>query len=65
VHLGWEVEVELSLKDGQEVTTYLTQEHLDQYGLQSQQQFISNLEAKAFALVPELEVLGAYWRIST
>jgi len=24
VHLGWEVEVELSLKDGQEVKAYLT-----------------------------------------
>lgn len=52
VHLGWEVEVELSLKDGQEVTAYLTREHLDQLQLQSQQRvYIKPRKAKAFASV--------------
>jgi sulfate transport system ATP-binding protein len=50
VHLGWEVEVELSLKDGQEVTAYLTREHLDQLQLQSQQRvYIKPRKAKAFS----------------
>lgn len=38
VHLGWEIEVELSLKDDQLVTAYLTREQFDQLQLRSQQQ---------------------------
>ena len=50
VHLGWEVEVLLSLKDGQEVTAYLTREQLDQLQLQSQQRvYIKPRKAKAFS----------------
>jgi len=49
VHLGWEVEVELSLKDGQEVKAYLTREQLDQLQLQSQQRvYVKPRKAKAF-----------------
>ncbi|HEY9845423.1 MAG TPA: TOBE-like domain-containing protein, partial [Candidatus Caenarcaniphilales bacterium] len=52
VHLGWEVEVELSLKDGQQVTAYLTREHFDQLQLQSQQRvYVEPRKAKAFASV--------------
>lgn len=50
VHLGWEIEVELSLKDGQEVTAYLTREHLEQLQLYPQQRvYIKPRKAKAFA----------------
>ena len=52
VHLGWEVQVELSLKDGQEVTAYLTREQLDKLQLQSQQRvYIKPRKAKAFSSV--------------
>lgn len=52
VHLGWEIEVSLSLKDGQEVTAYVTREHLDQLQLQSQQRvYIKPRNAKAFSSV--------------
>jgi len=60
VHLGWEVEVELSLKDGPEVTAYLTREHLDQLRLQSQQRvYIKPRKQRLSHWLPELEVLGA------
>ena len=50
VHLGWEIEVELRLKDGQEVTAYLTREELDELQLQSQQLvYVKPRKAKAFA----------------
>ena len=50
VNLGWEVEVELRLKDGQEVTAYLTRENLDQLQLQPQQQvYVRPRKAKAFS----------------
>lgn len=52
VHLGWEVQVELSLKDGQEVTAYLTREQLDKLQLQSQQRvYVKPRKAKAFSSV--------------
>lgn len=52
VHLGWEVEVELSLKDGQEVTAYITREDLDRLQLQTAQKvYIKPRKAKAFASV--------------
>lgn len=52
VHLGWEVEVELSLKDGQEVTAYITREDLDRLQLQpAQKVYIKPRKAKAFASV--------------
>lgn len=37
VHLGWEIEVELSLKDDCAVTAYLTRDEFDQLQLRSQQ----------------------------
>ncbi len=52
VHLGWEVEVELSLKDDQEVTAYITREDLDRLQLQpAQKVYIKPRKAKAFASV--------------
>lgn len=52
VRLGWEVEVELSLKEGQEVTAYLTRERLEQLQLQSQQRvYIQPRKVKAFSSV--------------
>lgn len=50
VHLGWEVEVQLSLKDGQEITAYLTREDLDRLQLQPQQRvYVKLKKAKSFA----------------
>lgn len=37
VHLGWEIEVELSLKDNHALTAYLTRDEFDQLQLRSQQ----------------------------
>jgi len=52
VHLGWEVEVELSLKDGQEVIAYITREDLDRLQLQpGQKVYIKPRKTKAFASV--------------
>ncbi len=52
IHLGWEVEVELSLKDGQAVTAYITREDLDRLQLTSAQRvYIKPRKAKAFASV--------------
>ena len=52
IHLGWEVEVELSLKDGQAVTAYVTREDLERLQLTSAQKvYIKPRKAKAFASV--------------
>lgn len=52
VHLGWEVEVKLSLKDGQEVIAYITREDLDRLQLQpGQKVYIKPRKTKAFASV--------------
>lgn len=49
VHLGWEVQVELRFKDGQEVTAYLTRDRLNQLQLQPQQQvYVKPKHAKTF-----------------
>jgi sulfate transport system ATP-binding protein len=49
VHLGWEVQVELSFKDGQEVTAYLTRDRLNQLQLKPQQQvYVKPRHAKTF-----------------
>ncbi len=56
INLGWEVEVELRLKDGQEVTAYLTRENLDQLQLQPQQQvYVKPRKAKAFSQSPDVQ----------
>jgi sulfate transport system ATP-binding protein len=49
VHLGWEVQVELRFKDGQEVTAYLTRDRLNQLQLQPQQLvYVKPKHAKTF-----------------
>jgi len=51
VHLGWEIQVELTLDDGQIVTANLTRERFDQLKIQAQQQvFVRPKDAKAFPL---------------
>lgn len=57
VHLGWEIEVELTLDDGQEVKVILTREQYDQLKLQPQQRvYVKPKKAKSFPLTNE--VLG-------
>jgi sulfate transport system ATP-binding protein len=51
IHLGWEVQSELTLEDGQAVTVYLTREKFDQLNLQPRQQvFVKPKDTKSFAL---------------
>jgi sulfate/thiosulfate transport system ATP-binding protein len=51
IHLGWEVQAELTLDDGQVVSAHLTRDRFDQLKLQPQQQvFVKPKEAKAFPL---------------
>lgn len=51
IHLGWEVQLELLLEDGQRLTVYLERERFDQLNLQFQQQvYIKAKEIRAFAL---------------
>lgn len=49
VHLGWEVQIELRFKDGQEVTAYITRDRLNQLQLQPQQLvYVKPQHAKTF-----------------
>jgi sulfate/thiosulfate transport system ATP-binding protein len=51
VHLGWEIQSELALEDGQAVTVYLTREKFDQLNLKPKQQvFVKPKDTKSFAL---------------
>jgi sulfate transport system ATP-binding protein len=51
IHLGWEVQAELSLDDGQVVIAHLTRERFDQLNLEPQQQvYVKPKGAKAFPL---------------
>ncbi len=51
IHLGWEIQVELGLNDGQVITAHLTRESYDQLNLKPQQQvYISPKGAKTFPL---------------
>ncbi|MDB9512978.1 TOBE-like domain-containing protein [Kamptonema animale CS-326] len=51
IHLGWEIQAELILDDGQVVTANLTRERFDQLQLQAQQQvYIKPKDAKSFPL---------------
>lgn len=51
VHLGWEIQAELSLVDGQIVTAYLTREEFKQLQLQPQQRvYVKPKQLKSFAL---------------
>lgn len=52
VHLGWEIEVELILEDGQQVRAVLTREKFDQLQLEPKQQvYVKPKRAKSFPLV--------------
>lgn len=51
IHLGWEVQAELALDDGQVVTAHLTRDRYDQINIQPQQRvYVRPREAKAFPL---------------
>lgn len=51
IHLGWEVQAELTLDDGQVVTAHLTRDRFDQLNLQPNQRvFVKPKDAKAFPL---------------
>jgi sulfate transport system ATP-binding protein len=51
IHLGWEIQVELTLDDGQVVNANLTRERFDNLQLQPQQRvFVKPKDAKSFPL---------------
>jgi sulfate/thiosulfate transport system ATP-binding protein len=51
IHLGWEVQAELTLDDGQVVAAHLTRDRFDELNLQPQQRvFVRPKGAKAFPL---------------
>ena len=51
IHLGWEIQAELSLDDGQVVTAHLTRERFDELQLEPEQRvYVKPKEAKAFPL---------------
>ena len=51
VHLGWEIQAELTLEDGQTVNVFLTREQFDQLNLQPEQRvYLKPKKAKSFAL---------------
>lgn len=54
VHLGWEIEAQLTLEDGQEVKAILTRERFDQLKLKPEQRvYIKPKDAKSFAFRSE------------
>lgn len=51
IHLGWEIQVELILDDGQVVTAHLTRDRFDELELQPQQRvYVKPKDAKSFPL---------------
>lgn len=51
IHLGWEIQAELMLDDGQVVMAHLTRDRFDQLNLEPQQRvFVRPKEARAFPL---------------
>jgi sulfate/thiosulfate transport system ATP-binding protein len=51
IHLGWEIQAELTLDDGQVVTAHLPREKFDQLQLEPQQRvYVKPKEARAFPL---------------
>ncbi|MEP0856377.1 TOBE-like domain-containing protein [Trichocoleus sp. DQ-U1] len=51
IHLGWEIQAELILDDGQVVTAHITRERFDQLDLEPQQRvFVKPKDAKSFPL---------------
>lgn len=55
IHLGWEIQAELTLADGQVIIANLTRDRFDQLKLEPQQQvFVKPRDAKAFPLYYEI-----------
>jgi sulfate/thiosulfate transport system ATP-binding protein len=51
IHLGWEIQAELTLDDGQVIAAHLTRDRFDELNLQPQQRvYIRPKGAKAFPL---------------
>ncbi|CCH67915.1 Sulfate and thiosulfate import ATP-binding protein CysA [Richelia intracellularis HH01] len=51
IHLGWEIQAELYLDDGQEVTAHLSREKFDQLNLEPKQRvYVKPKDAKSFPL---------------
>ena len=51
IHLGWEIQVELTLDDGQVVTAHLTRDRFDELHLEPQQRvYVKPKDAKSFPL---------------
>lgn len=51
IHLGWEIQAELTLDDGQVVTAHLTRERFDELQLEPQQRvYVKPKDAKSFPL---------------
>ncbi|MEB3182153.1 MAG: TOBE-like domain-containing protein [Nostocaceae cyanobacterium] len=51
IHLGWEIQVELTLDDGQVVTAHLSREKFDELHLEPQQKvYVKPKDVKSFAL---------------
>ncbi|MDJ0773514.1 MAG: sulfate/molybdate ABC transporter ATP-binding protein [Mastigocoleus sp. MO_167.B18] len=51
IHLGWEIQAELTLDDGQVVTAHLTRDRFDELNLQPQQRvYVKPKDAKSFPL---------------
>jgi sulfate transport system ATP-binding protein len=51
IHLGWEVQVELTLDDGQTFTAYLSRERFDELSLESKERvYVKPKDAKSFPL---------------
>lgn len=51
IHLGWEIQAELTLDDGQVVTAHLTRERFDELQLEPQQSvYVKPKDAKSFPL---------------
>jgi sulfate transport system ATP-binding protein len=51
IHLGWEIQAELLLEDGQEMTAHITRDRFDQLNLvENQKVYVRPKEAKSFPL---------------
>ena len=51
IHLGWEIQVELTLDDGQAMTAHLTRERFDELELEPQEKvYVKPKDAKSFPL---------------
>ena len=51
IHLGWEIQAELALDDGQVVTAHLTRDRFDELNLEPQQRvYVKPKDAKSFPL---------------